>query len=220
VDAAFPGDEPLDTVHIGGGGFTMPRWLAATRPGSRSTVLELDKAVVELGREQLAVDAIPDLDVVTGDARGSLRSVADSSADLVIGDAFGSLSVPWHLATRQFLLDVRRVLRPDGVVVLNVIDNHPNNFLAAEARTLATVFDQTALLASPEQLDPGGGGNFVLVAADVALSGTALEASTAGHGDRATAVKDGDYDEVASGAPVLTDDFAPVDQLLTPYLLK
>ena len=220
VDATFPGGEPLVTVHIGGGGFTMPRWLAATRPGSTSTVLELDKAVVELGREQLAVNSIPALDVVTGDARGSLRSVADSSADLVIGDAFGSLSVPWHLATRQFLLDVRRVLKPGGVFVLNVIDHDPNNFLAAEARTLATVFQQTALMAGPEQLDPGGGGNFVLVATDVDLSGTALESSTARHGDRAIAVMASEYDELASGGPILTDDFAPVDQLLTPYLLK
>jgi len=220
VDATFPADDPLDTVHIGGGGFTMPRWLAATRPGSTSTVLELDREVVQLGREQLDVDAIPALDVVTGDARGSLRSIADSSADLVIGDAFGSLSVPWHLATRQFLLDVRRVLRPGGVFVLNVIDHDPNNFLAAEARTLATVFEQTALMAGPEQLGTGGGGNFVLVATDIALSGGALESSTAGHGESAMAVMADEYDELASDAPVLTDDFAPVDQLLTPYLLK
>ena len=157
---------------------------------------------------------------MTGDARGSLRGVADSSADLVIGDAFGSLSVPWHLATRQFLLDVRRVLRPGGLFVLNVIDHYPNNFLAAEARTLATVFQQTALMTGPEQLEPGGGGNFVLVATDVALSGIALEASTSGHGDTAIAVTASDYDKLASGGPVLTDDFAPVDQLLTPYLLK
>ena len=31
-------------VHVGGGGFTMPRYLAATRPGTRSVVLELDRA--------------------------------------------------------------------------------------------------------------------------------------------------------------------------------
>ena len=66
VDAAFPAGAPLDVVHIGGGGFTMPRWLAATRPGTRSTVLELDPAVVALGRERLGVGDIPGLSVAHG----------------------------------------------------------------------------------------------------------------------------------------------------------
>ena len=220
VDGRFPSDQPLRAVHVGGGGFTMPRWLAATRPGTTSTVLELDQAVVELGRDRLDVDAIPDLDVVTGDARGSLRRVAASSADLVVGDAFGSLSVPWHLATREFLHDVRRVLRTGGMVILNVIDNGPKRFLAAEARTLATVFEHTALLADPAQLDPDGGGNFVLVASDRALPDEALEEGAVAYGDNAIVVSGAGYDELASGGPVLTDDFAPVDQLLTPYLAR
>ena len=46
---------PADVVHLGGGGFTMPRYLAATRPGTRSTVLEIDPGVVALGREHLGV---------------------------------------------------------------------------------------------------------------------------------------------------------------------
>ena len=221
VDATFPDAAALDAVHLGGGGFTMPRWIAATRPGSSSKVLELDEAVVELGRERLAVGSIPDLDVVTGDARGSLRAIPDTSADLVVGDAFGSLSVPWHLATREFLLDVRRVLRPGGMVLINVIDNGRKRFLAAEARTLATVFPHTALLAISAQLPDHGGGNFVLVGSDAALSGAGMRAQAAAHGDPSTVVvEDHAYDELASGGPVLTDDFAPVDQLLTPYLLR
>ena len=218
VDASFPGDAPLDALHVGGGGFTMPRWLAATRVGSTSTVLELDKAVVELGRERLDIDGIPALEVRTGDARASMRGVADSSVDLVIGDAFGSLSVPWHLATREFLLDVRRVVRPGGIVVLNVIDNGPKDFLAAEARTLATVFEHTAVLAGPEQLTAEGGGNFVVIGSDSPVRTAALQQATAAHGDDAEVVTGEGYDELASDGPVLTDDFAPVDQLLTPYL--
>jgi spermidine synthase len=217
VDATFASGRAVEAVHIGGGGFTMPRWLAATRPGSRSTVLELDPAVVRLGRERLGVDDIPDLRVVTGDARLSLRTVPDDSADLVVLDAFGSLSVPWHLATREYLSDVRRVLRPDGVVIVNVIDNGPKRFLAAEARTLAAVLATTALLARPDQLTGAGGGNFVLVGADTALDAAAIQAAASAREDSATVLTGVRYDDLAGSAPTLTDDYAPVDQLLTPY---
>lgn len=217
VDATFPTGQRLETVHVGGGGFTMPRWLAATRPGSTSTVLELDPAVVKLGRDRLGVSDIPNLRVVTGDARTSLRTLPSDSADLIVGDAFGSLSVPWHLTTRQFLSDVQRVLRPGGIVVLNVIDNSPNRFLAAEARTLARVFRTTGLVAMPEQLAAGGGGNFVLVGTDSTLRTKQIRSAAGARNEPTQVITGQQYAGIAARGPVLTDDFAPVDQLLTPY---
>jgi len=53
VAAMAPEEEPLDALHIGGGGFTIPRYLSATRPGSRSLVLELDPTVLAVAREEL-----------------------------------------------------------------------------------------------------------------------------------------------------------------------
>lgn len=220
VDAAFPTGKPLDAVHLGGGGFTMPRWLASTRSGSTSKVLELDPAVVELGREQLGVDDVPGVQVLTGDARTSLRRLPDDSADVVIGDAFGSRSVPWHLATRELAEDVRRVLRPDGVYVLNVIDWHPRDFLAAEVATLADTFDVVGVLAAPEQLRPGGGGNAVVVASDRPVDWAGVEALSGQRDHPADVAHGEELTEVVRDAEVLTDDFAPVDQLLTPYLYR
>jgi MFS family permease len=214
VDATFPAGAPLRAVHVGGGGFTMPRWLAATRPGSTSTVLEVDRGVVDLARRTLAVDAIPVLDVRLGDARRTLAALPDASADLVVGDAFGARSVPWHLATAEFVDQVRRVLRPGGLYVLNVIDNDPLRLLAAEAATLAAAFDHVALLARPDQLAPGGGGNAVLVASDAPLDAAALVARTGPGGmldDAATRAF------AAERGVILTDDHAPVEQLLNPY---
>ena len=173
VDTAFPAGRPLAAVHLGGGGFTLPRWLAATRPGSRSTVLEVDRGVVELGRRELAVDTIPALDVRIGDARTALAALPGESADLVVGDAFGARAVPWHLATAEFVADVRRVLRPDGIYVLNVIDYDPRRLLAAETATLAARFRHVALMVRPDQRTPGAGGNAVLVARPPARHGRA-----------------------------------------------
>lgn len=210
IDATFDAGAPLDALHVGGGAFTMPRWLAATRPGTRSTVLELDQTVVSLGRRRLGAGGIEGMRVVVGDARTSLRRQRDASADVIVGDAFGSRSVPWHLATREFLADVRRVLRPGGLLVLNVIDHDPLAFLRAEAATVAEVFDDVAVLAQASALERDGGGNFVIVARETTIqrvSGPAQPTIIRGDALRA----------FIADAPVLTDDFAPVDQLLTPY---
>ena len=127
---------PLEAVFIGGGGFTLPRYVAATRPGSRSRVLEVDGDLVELVRERLGLRTGPELRVRVGDARVTLRGEPTDSAGLVVGDAFGGVAVPWHLTTEEFARDIRRVLRPDGLYLLNVIDYEPLALVRAEAATL------------------------------------------------------------------------------------
>jgi SAM-dependent methyltransferase len=194
VLAAQP-DGPLDVLHLGLGGGTVPRHLAAVRPGSRSTVLEVDPEVVRLDRERLGLRTGPDLEVVVGDARTGIADLPAHSFDVVVGDAFGSLTVPWHLATREMVEQVRRVLRPGGTYVLNVIDYPPMAFAEAETATLAAVFAHVRVLAPPGS----EGGNVVLVAADAPLD--------VGADGRA----------FAGDAQVLTDDDAPVDQLMNPY---
>ena len=59
IDAMRPPGEPLDAVFVGGGGFTLPRYLAATRPGSHSRVLEVDRQLVDLARERLGLRTGP-----------------------------------------------------------------------------------------------------------------------------------------------------------------
>jgi MFS family permease len=214
IDTAFAPGVPLNAVHVGGGGFTMPRWLAATRPGSASTVLELDEGVVDLGRRELGVGGIPGVDVRIGDARSLLAAVPAASADVVVGDAFGARSVPWHLATAEFVADVHRVLRHDGVYVLNVIDRDPWHLLSAEVATLAHKFPHVALLARPEQLARGGGGNAVIVASDLPIDVAALAERAAARGEPASVLDGAAALRFAGDAPVLTDDWAPVDQLI------
>ena len=102
-------------------GSRCPRYVAATRPGSDNLVLELDGGLVALDRRRLGLRTGPVLRVEVGDARVNLRR-RRPRRDLVVGDAFGHLVVPWHLATREMVADVRRVLRPGGVYALNVID--------------------------------------------------------------------------------------------------
>lgn len=216
IDAMAPPGEPLRALHLGGGGFTVPRWLAATRPGSRSEVLELDPVVVRLAREKLGLRTGPDLSVHAGDARMSMTSQRAATYDLVVGDAFGSLSVPWHLATREFLREIRRVLRPGGVYVSNVIDNPPLAFLAAELATVQDVFGDVAVLASRTELDGEQGANYIIVAGQVPDRAT-LARAAARRGEPGGVATDAQLAVLRRGGHVLTDDDAPVDQLFNPY---
>lgn len=215
ADVAWPPGQPVDAVHVGGGGFTMPTYLGATRPGSRQVVLELDAELVALDREEFGVRPGPLLEVRTGDARVRLAEQPDARAGLVIGDAFGHLVVPWHLATREFVTDIRRVLRPGGLYAQNVIDYPPLRFVRAELATISTVFPHVALAAVPDALAGRRGANFVVVAsADPLPVGRWRTRLTAVADEPVTVLSGADLAAFIDGAPVLTDDYAPVDQLL------
>lgn len=208
--------QAVDALHIGGGGFTLPRYLAAVRPGSSSLVLELDPTLVQLAREELGLRTGEDLRVIEGDARLALAQQPADSYDVVIGDAFGGLAVPWHLTTREVVQEIRRTLRSDGVYALNLIDYPPLGFARAEAATLAAVFDHVAVIAPPQRIAGRGGGNFVMVASDAPMDLAAVQEHNDARGDDDAVAAGAELEAFIDGAPVLTDAFAPVDQLLTP----
>ncbi|MEV5967889.1 fused MFS/spermidine synthase [Kribbella sp. NPDC051952] len=210
INATWPAGKPVDALHVGGGGLTMPRYLTATRPGSKNQVYEIDGAVVELDKKELGVRTGPDLAVTVQDGRLGVRDEATDSRDLVVMDAFSGLSVPWHLTTRELVADVRRVLRPDGVYLVNVIDYGRELFAKAEIRTLQAEFAHVAVIARPDEFAEKGGGNLVLIGSDRPIDVAAIKPAPGND------VRD-DLTGFVGNAPVLTDDYAPVDQLLTPY---
>ncbi len=207
IDALPAG--PLEAVYIGGGGYTLPRYVGVTRPGSRARVLEVDGELVEFARRRLGLRTGPALRVLVGDARLTLRDEPTDSADLVIGDAFGGRTVPWHLATAEFAREIGRVLRPDGLYALNVIDQGDLRLLRAEAATLLDVFADVRLVAHARRSDPVGG-NLVFLASDRRLSRGVRSAA-----DRARTFARADVARIAGDADVLRDDDAPADQLIS-----
>ncbi|OII69837.1 MULTISPECIES: fused MFS/spermidine synthase [unclassified Streptomyces] len=222
VDAAFPERVPLSAHHLGGGGLTFPRYLAATRPGTRSVVSEIDGGVARVDRDRLGLRSAPGVTVRVEDGRLGLRRLDAGSRDLVVGDAFGGVSVPWHLTTREAMADVRRVLDEDGLYVANLIDHGDLAFARAEAATLRATFPHVALVGEPADIGtaPSGtarGGNLVVLASarpiDLRAAQEALDA-------RRTGWRIASGEDLASwigDARPLTDDHAPVDQLLQPY---
>ncbi|QNE22621.1 spermidine synthase [Kribbella qitaiheensis] len=216
IDAKWPAGQPVNALHVGGGGLTMPRYLTATRPASQNKVYEIDAGVIEVDKSELgAKPGPPELDVRIRDGRLGVRSEPADSRDLVIMDAFGGIAVPWHLTTREIVADIRRVLSPGGIYTANIIDYGPQAFLKAEIRTVAAEFAYVGVIAKAAELTGRDGGNFVLIASEQPLPAAAIRARL---GQRAELLDDSAAVRAFVGdAPLLTDDYAPVDQLLTPY---
>ncbi|SDG71213.1 fused MFS/spermidine synthase [Klenkia brasiliensis] len=216
-DVSAPAGEPVSALHVGGGGLTVPRYLAAVRPGSTSRVLEVDAGVLALDRAELGLRTGPQLQVDVGDARTGLAEEPGGTRDLVVGDAFGGLAVPWQLTTTEALGLVDRALTDDGVYAVNLIDHGPLSFLRAELATMRAVFPHVALLARAPVVAGEDGGNVVAVASRRPLDTGALATALAGRGLAWQVVTGDELTAFVGDAPVLTDDLAPVDQLLTPY---
>lgn len=217
IDTAYPPGEAVRAYHLGGGGLTIPRYLDHVRPGTTSVVSEIDAGVVQVDTERLGHTLGDGIDVRVEDGRLAMEELRPGSFDLVVGDAFGGVSVPWHLTTVEALTGVRRVLDDDGVYVANLIDHGPLAFARAAVRTTTEVFEHVALLAAPPVLGREDGGNLVVVASDDPIDLDAVASSIDGRGTEWAPLAGAGLTRWVDGAPVLTDDFAPVDQLLTPY---
>ncbi len=209
--------EPLSALHVGGGGLTLPRYLAEVRPGTESLVLEVDPGVVEIDREQLALETSDRLRVRVTDGRVGLAAEVVGSRDLVVGDAFGGLSVPWQLTTREAVELVDRALTDDGVYAINLIDHPPLAFVRAELATLRAVFPHVALVAPGPVLSGDDGGNVVAVASRSPIPAHALAPRLIEYELDWLVAQGTELDRFVGDTGPLTDDFAPVDQLLTPY---
>jgi len=207
IQPLHPPGSRLSTFFVGGGGFVFPRWVEANYRGP-ITVAEIDPAVTRVVREQLGLRPSARMKIVSDDARKVLRAQPDSARfDAIFGDAFNDYEVPYHLATREFNELVARHLDQNGVYLLNVVDGVHYDFLRSELRTLRRTFPYVGLMATKGDWPPSGRRlTFVIVAAKTP-PGAVLPVVPAASLERFLA--DGQ-------SVVLTDDHAPVEQLLAP----
>ncbi|MEV7685813.1 spermidine synthase [Streptomyces bungoensis] len=169
IDLAAPPGKPVQAVHLGGGAFTLARYVAATRPRSTQQVVERDAALVQLVRRALPLDPGVRIRVRSVDAREGLAKVPDVWADLIVADVFSGARTPAHLTSTEFLDEVRRALKPSGVYAANVADGPPLAHLRGQIATAAARFPEVALIADPAVLRGRRFGNAVLAASALPL---------------------------------------------------
>jgi hypothetical protein len=163
LDLTWDAGRPLDAVHLGGAACALPRYVDATRPGSRQIAVELDAELSRLVREWFELPRAPRLRIQTGDARERLATRPAASADVVVRDVFSGDTTPAHVTTVEFLRDAARVLRADGVYLANVADRPPLSLLRSEVAGVAQVFPHAAVLAETGLLRGRRYANAVLV---------------------------------------------------------
>ncbi|MEV8515612.1 fused MFS/spermidine synthase [Dactylosporangium sp. NPDC051484] len=165
VDAAAPAGKPLRVLHLGGGAFTMPRYVAATRPGSAQVVVERDRRLAAFVQRVLPLPPEAGIELVFGDARETVAELDPAAYDLVIGDVYEAAQMPESVSDVTFAALVARLLDPDGIYAVNVADLAPLAFSRSQAATLRTAFADVCLIVRPDLLRGRRFGNVVFAAA-------------------------------------------------------
>ena len=200
---------PISALHLGGGAFTLPRYVEATRPGSRQQVIELEGALVDLVREAAPLPKRASIRVRRGDAREVLAKLPDGmrgAMDLVIVDIFAGARTPAHVSSVEFYELVAPLLAPDGLVVVNAADGQGLPFVRGQAATLASLFGSVAAVAEPQVLKGRRFGNVVLVASQTDLESLDwLPRLLAGGPHPARMLAGAEFAELARGSAPVTD---------------
>ncbi len=162
------------TLFIGGGGYTFPRYIEARYPKADIDVVEIDPEITRVSLDHLGVRKNTKIRTYNTDGRWFVMNYRDKEKyDFIFLDAFNDLSVPYHLTTREFSLQLKALLKPDGLLLVNVIDSFDKGtFLRSYTRTVQEVFEKgkvhlltlapsdafigvtnSVVVASPEALD-------------------------------------------------------------------
>lgn len=231
---ASPPVAPIRAFFIGGGGYVFPRYLEEVYAASRIDVAEIDPAVELAAREALGLPPPERTRIRTWpmDARrfvdARLGAGTEVRYDFVYGDAFNDFGVPWHLTTREFNDKLERLVAPGGVYMINVIDSFAEGlgrFLGSYVRTALRTFPCLYVFSSDAEGPGEDRDTFVVVGShrpldlhglgerpeDLEFEGRLFAWSENGEhgGDMQTVLARG-------GDLLLTDDHAPVENLLAP----
>ena len=183
VDLAAPAGHPVRALHLGAGGLTLARYVAATRPRCTQLAVEIDAALAELIRQALPTRQQPwqqprqprgRLRVRVGDARQTLEQVPAGSFDVLVTDVFAAGRTPANLTSVEFAAAAARALSPDGVFGVNVADGGGLGHARAQAATVRSVFPEACVIADLAVLRGRRFGNLVLAASRGGLPVAAL----------------------------------------------
>jgi spermidine synthase len=220
LDVAAPAGAPLRVLHLGGGALTLPRYVAATRPGSRQLVAEADAALMDVVREHLPLGrARGRIRVRIGDAREVLGSVPPERFDVVISDVFAGARTPPHLTTVESAGLAARALRPDGLYIQNVADGPPLGYAKQQVATVAQVFPHGLVIAEPGVLRRRRFGNLVLAGSQRELPADELRRRAAADPFPARVLDGEDLARFVSGARPVTDATAQPSPVPPPAVL-
>ena len=115
-------------------------------------MLEPDAELTELVRAELPLPRHHRIRIRPIEGRPGVAELADASADLIMLDAYADGRVPASLTTVEFFADVARVLKPDGVLLANLVDEPGFGYLGRVVAGLRAVVRRLVLVGSSDVL--------------------------------------------------------------------
>lgn len=229
VDLGWPEGQPVRVLHLGAGGLTLARYVAATRPGSPQLAVDSDAALVGLVRTRLPLDqpsrraagsgrAPGRIRIRVADARAVLGQLRDGEFDMVVVDVFDAGQTPAHLTTAEFTSAVARPLAESGILAVNVADGPALAHARARVATVRSLFPHVCVLADPGVVRGRRFGNLVVAASRRDLPVAGLVRRAAADPFPARVLHGAETDRFAAGVAPLTDATArpsptPPDEL-------
>jgi spermidine synthase len=213
IDLAAPAGTPLRVLHLGGGGLTLARYVAATRAGSYQVAAESSAEVAELVTRRLPLGQpgrprAGQISVRVADARAVLSELPAGSFDVVICDVFASAQTPGHLTSVEFTAMAARALVPSGIYAVNVGDGPPLTHARGRVATVRSVFAHSCVIAEAGVLRGRRFGNLVIAAAGRELPVSELIRRAAADPFPARVVHGGALGRFVAGAEPIMDAHA------------
>jgi spermidine synthase len=116
---------PVDMAVIGLGAGLVA---CLARPQDKLDYYEIDADVIRIAtdpkRFTFIRDCKPDTRMILGDARLTLAANENARYDVIHVDAFSSDSIPVHLLTREALRVYLSRLKPGGIILTHISNNH------------------------------------------------------------------------------------------------
>ena len=211
-------------LFLGGGGYTFPRFMEARYPEAEIHVVEIDPEITRMVIKYLGVSEHTRIRTFNEDGRWFVMNCKEKKTyDFIFGDAFNDLSIPYHLTTKEFALQLKSLLKPDGVLMANVIDSFKKGaFMPSYIRTLEEVFGKgnVYLLTLTSDYDHIGISTFVVVASPQKLDMEDFVRKVKRAGGEMTAhvMPQDRLQEFLRNrySVILTDDYVPADNLIAP----
>jgi len=202
---------------IGGGAYSYPKDFLKQNPDLSIDVVELDPQITLLAKKYFNLIDNPRLTIYHQDGRIFINKTKERY-DAVMVDAYhSSLAMPYHLTTKEAAEKIYNVLNKNGVIMMNIISSingEYGKFLRAEYITYRSVFPQVYLFFASSQNGPLEPGNIMLVALKSPENVDFLKV----RGEYESLLKNLWMGSVAVDVPILTDDFAPVEQYVAEIL--
>ena len=174
VDLVAPPGTPITAAHLGAGGLTLPRYVQATRPGSRQVAVEIERELPTLVTSQLPLPSGTRLALIHDDARAALPRLAGAAGltegegfDIVVLDIFSGEDSPAHLACGEHYAQILPLLSERGVLAVNIGDDPGLRFFADQLEQLAEAAEPAGgvwTLAETRMLEAKTAGNLILAA--------------------------------------------------------